>query len=62
MNQMKSLKLAIKEVPNVLEQLYDEEWKNYNRLVLQKYGKEQFLDQIIYSLEHSVKMRASVRK
>lgn len=55
-------KLAIKEVPNVLEQLYDEEWKDYNRLVLQKYGKEQFLDQIIYSLEHSVKMRASVRK
>lgn len=55
-------KLSIKEVPNILDQLYSDDWIEFNKLVLDKFGKVELLNKIRYSIENSVKMRSSVRK
>lgn len=55
-------KLSNKEVPNILDQLYSEDWVEFNKLVLDKFGKVELLYEIRSSIENSVKMRSSVRK
>lgn len=55
-------KLSDKEVPNILDQLYSEDWVEFNKLVLDKFGKVELFHEIRSSIENSVKMRSSVRK
>lgn len=54
--------LSKKEVPKILDQLHNQEWIDFNKLVLEKYGKSELLNDIISALEKAVQMRLSVKK
>ena len=54
-------KLSEKEVPNILDQLYDNDWIEFNKLILKEYGKEDLWRDIASTLEKSVRMRSSVK-
>ena len=54
--------LSKKNVPKILDQLHNQEWVNFNKLVLEKYGKSELLTDIISTLEKAVQMRLSVKK
>lgn len=53
--------LSEKEVPDILEQLEDEDWYQFNELVFKKLSKEHVLPELVETFKKSIKMRSSSR-
>ncbi|KXU06795.1 N-6 DNA methylase [Streptococcus gallolyticus] len=54
-------KLSEKEVPDIVEQLEDKDWMDYNLLVFKKFGIEEVLPDLIATLKKAIYMRTTVR-
>lgn len=48
-------------VPNILDQLSDEKWLDYNRRVFEKFGVMELLDELVETFKQAVMLRSSVR-
>ncbi|AZK43523.1 hypothetical protein EEI45_00705 [Erysipelothrix piscisicarius] len=55
-------KISHKQVPSILNQLHDKDWLNYNRIVLQQFGLEDVLPELVSTFESAVRLRAQVSK
>lgn len=53
--------LSKQEVPDILDQLKDEEWIKFNKLVFSKYDKKEILPDLMETLKNAVEMRSSAR-
>ncbi|NMA72834.1 MAG: SAM-dependent DNA methyltransferase [Bacteroidales bacterium] len=53
--------LSKKDVPDIMEQLRDEQWLEFNKVVLEKFNKKMLLPKIIESLSQSVNSRSNQR-
>lgn len=54
--------LSSQDVPDIIDQLEDKHWFDFNKLVLEKFNKEELLPKIIESLRQSVKSRSAQRR
>lgn len=54
-------KLSKNEVPNILEQLDNQEWYNFNKVIFASLGIVDLLPSVINTLKDSINMRISVR-